>query len=218
MLIIICRCWPLIHPFIYLFWKHVCARLDGLWNLKQRGKIPPFWGMLNSAWDHSHSMDICTIFRWYVLANKHTRAHKEKAVARTRRGMHGEGNTYTPISFLSSLSFTSLALPFSPGRFRVPQMCHQTLVSIWTWRKKEILNRKVYKKRTLWIFDILCTAASKWVGWRGKEKQLQDMFLFICCLFSLSSFREMEASTRPQLTHPCIDGLSAGPWKKNRHG
>lgn len=212
MLIIICRCWPLIHPLIYLFWKHACAHLDSLWNLKQRGKIPSFWGMLNSVREQSHSVDICTIFRWRV-ARTHARTHSRPA-GHVHRLKPADELEYTPEGFSS----TSLALPFSPGRFRVPQMCHQTLVSIWTWGKKEILDRKVYKKRTLWIFDILCTAASKWVGWRGKEKQLQDAFLFTCCLFSLSSFREMEASARPQLTHPCIEGLSAGPWKRNRHG
>lgn len=143
----------------------------------------------------------------------HARTHSRPA-RHVHRLKPADELEYTPEGFSS----TSLALPFSPGRFRVPQMCHQTLVSIWTWGKKEILDRKVYKKRTLWIFDILCTAASKWVGWRGKEKQLQDAFLFTCCLFSLSSFREMEASARPQLTHPCIEGLSAGPWKRNRHG
>lgn len=214
MLIIICRCWPLIHPFIYLFWKHVCAHLDGLWNLKQRGKIPSFWGMLNSVRDqpqhgHLHHLQM-------VCVSKHTQKQSRTHRCPVRqRETHRRTLAYTPISFLF---LTSLALPFSLGRFRVPQMCHQTLVSIWTWGKKEILDRKVYKKRTLWIFDILSTAASKWVGWRGKEKQLQEAFLFICCLFSLSSFREMEASTRPQLTHPCIEGLSAGPWKRNRHG
>lgn len=46
-------------------------------------------------------------------------------------------------------------------------------------RKKEILDRKVYKKKPLWIFDILCTAASKWV-WRGKEKPTPR-----CCFFCL---------------------------------
>ena len=147
------------------------------------------------------SMDICTACVQQTHKNIHT---------------HAEGSTQTH-SFLSSFFFCT-ALPFSPGRFRVPQMCHQTLVSIWTWGEKEILDRKVYKKRTLWIFDIFCTAASKWGRWRGTEKQLQDMFLFIYCLFSLPSFREMEASTRPQLTHPCIEGLSGGPWKKNRRG
>lgn len=199
MLIIICRCWPLIHPFIYLFWKHVCAHLDGLWNLKQRGNIPSFWGMLNSVQDHpqhGHLHRVCS-------ANAHKHSH-------TRRGKH----TDTLVSFL----FFVTSLPFSPGGFRVPQMCHQTLVSVWTWGKKEILDGKVYKKRTLWIFDIFCTAASKWGRWRGTEKQLQDMFLFIYCLFSLPSFREMEARTRPQLTHPCIEGLIGGPWKKNRRG
>lgn len=147
--------------------------------------------------------------RWKAGAHTHQKSH---AHARTQRC------TVRHTCPSPSSSLLAPALPFSPGRFRVPQMCHQTLVSIWTWGKKEILDRKVYKKRTLWIFDILCTAASKWVGWRGKEKKLQDTFLFICCLFSLSSFREMEASTRPQLTHPCIEGLSAGPWKRNRHG
>lgn len=163
-----------------------------------------------AAWTSAPSSDGV----WWKTRTSERAAH-------THAGMHskathargGRKRTHPlPLFLLPS------ALPFSPGRFRVPQMCHQTLVSIWTWGKKEILDRKVYKKRTLWIFDILCTAASKWVGWRGKEKQLQDTFLFICCLFSLSSFREMEASTRPQLTHPCIEGLSAGPWKRNRHG
>lgn len=74
MLIIICRCWPLIHPLIYLFWKHACAHLDSLWNLKQRGKIPSFWGMLNSVREQSHSVDICTIFRWRV-ARTHAHTH-----------------------------------------------------------------------------------------------------------------------------------------------
>lgn len=182
MLIIICRCWPLIHPFIYLFWKHVCAHLDGLWNLKQRGKIPSFWGMLNSVWDqpqcgHLHHPQM-------VCVSKHTQKQAFKHMHRcTARHTH-RGNSQTTLThshthplaffflFLYIFFFTSPALPFSPGRFRVPQMCHQTLVSIWTWRKKEILDRKVYKKKTLWIFDILCTAASKWGGWRGKEKQL----------------------------------------------
>lgn len=147
----------------------------------------------------------------------HTRTHTDALGGTSGRQKLADTLVQTPISIFSFFLCSLFALPFSPGRFRVPQMCHQTLVSIWTWGKKEILDRKLYKKRTLWIFDILRTAASKWVGWRGKEKQLQDRFLFICCLFSLSPFREMEASTRPQLTHPCIQGLSAGPWKENWH-
>ena len=186
-----------VYLFIY-FREHVCAHLDDVWNLKQRGKIPSFWGMSSSVCETRHGTDICTIF---------TRMH-----AHMHRGKHARppsSSRFFPLS---------LALPFSPGRSRVPRMCHQTLVSIWTWGKKEILDRKVYEKRTLGIFDILRAAASKRVGWRGKETQLQDACLFICCLFSLPSFREMEASARPQLTHPCIGRLGAGPWKRNRNG
>lgn len=50
-----------------------------------------------------------------------------RAHARTRARLKpADELEYTPEGFSS----TSLALPFSPGRFRVPQMCHQTLVSI----------------------------------------------------------------------------------------
>lgn len=177
-------------------------RACDIWN--KEGKIPPFWGALNGVWDqprhgHLHNLQLADTHR---LAARH---------------IHTDTNFLPFFPFFSPASI--FALPFFPGRFRVPQMCHQTLVSIWTWGKKEILDRKVYKKRTLWIFDILRTAASKWVGWRGKEKQLQVRFflVFICCLFSLSSFREMEASTRPQLIHPYTHRLRAGPWKRNWH-
>lgn len=56
----------------------------------------------------------------------------------------------------------------------------------------------------------------KRVGWRGREEQLLDGFLFILLsfllfFFSALLFRETEASARPQLTHPCVQGLAAGP-------
>lgn len=161
MLIIICRCWPLIHPFIYLFWKHGCAHLDSLWNLKQRGKIPPFWGVLKRKRQqpppgHLHGLYVACLrehTKAVTLTHVYTKEHRDERAC----------------AHVFSLSFTSPGPSFSLGCFRVPQMCHQTLVSIWTWEKKEILDREAYKKRTLWIFDILRTAASVMEWWRGKE-------------------------------------------------
>lgn len=106
MLIIICRCWPLIHPFIYLFWKHVCAHLDGLWNLKQRGKIPSFWGMLNSVRDqpqhgHLHHLQMACVCE---RAQKRSRTHsKAEGSTQTRSHTH-----LSPSSFLLLLLSLSL--------------------------------------------------------------------------------------------------------------
>lgn len=183
----------------------------------KRGKSLLVWGTLKGTHDQPQHLHHLQSAQTQTTRRAHALARTDALGGTSSRQKLADTLVQTPISIFSFFLCSLFALPFSPGRFRVPQMCHQTLVSIWTWGKKEILDRKLYKKRTLWIFDILRTAASKWVGWRGKEKQLQDRFLFICCLFSLSPFREMEASTRPQLTHPCIQGLSAGPWKENWH-
>lgn len=195
MLIIICRCWPLIHPFIYLFWRHVCAHLDGLWNLKQRGKIPSFWGTLNSL---QHQQQRCT--HTHKNYHAHTRVH-------IRHVINGKKTHAHIVFFYFLLSyFLQVVLEYLRCVIRHPFPSELE-------RKKEILDRKVYKKKPLWIFDILCTAASKWVGWRGKEKPTPRCvfsffhFSFFLPFFPLSSFREMEASARPQLTHPCIERL-----------
>lgn len=178
-------------------------RACDIWN-KEGGEIPSFWGTLNGVWDqpqhgHLHNLQLADTHR---LAVRHI---------------------HTDTNFLPFFPFFFWLLSLLSLSFQVVLEYLRCAIRHWfpsePEGKKEILDRKVYKKRTLWIFDILRTAASKWVGWRGKEKQLQVRFflVFICCLFSLSSFREMEASTRPQLIHPYTHRLSAGPWKRNWH-
>lgn len=179
MLIIICRCWPLIHPFTYLFCKHVRAHLDGLWNLKQRGKIPFFYDEhQQQGWtgkkDHAHT-------------RVHTGTCRERNIKK-RKHTHTQASSHACILF-----FLLLALLFPPGCFRVSQMCHQTLVSIWTGgEKKEILDRKVYKKEaTLNFWHPLhsCFKMSR-MERQGKTNSKMCFLLFTCCLFPpLSSFR-----------------------------
>lgn len=104
MLIIICRCWPLIHPFIYLFWRHVCAHLDSLWNLKQRGKIPSFWGTLNSVRDQPHLQMVCVWWKTSV----HTRAEMHsKAHVHRRKHRHAHMHAHPlPLFYLLLLSLS----------------------------------------------------------------------------------------------------------------
>ena len=68
---------------------------------------------------------------------------------------------------------------FYSGSFRVPQMCHQTLVSIWTWGKK----RNTWQKGT-WSEGSLdfchslqcCLKNEKWRARRGQVKQRLQFF------------------------------------------
>lgn len=145
-------------------------RACDIWN--KEGKIPSFWGMLNGVWDqpqHGHLHNL-------QLAGTHTHTASQWDTC-----------TQTPISFPFFPFFASIfALLFFPGRFRVPQMCHQTLVSIWTWGKKEILDRKVYKKRTLNFWHSLhsCFKMSR----MARQGKATPSHFFFCLFAAFSSF------------------------------
>lgn len=137
-----------------------------IWNKEgQSLLLEARWTVLQEQPQHGHLHHL-------QLANTQTDAHWD---SQTRSHRHPFPCIFSPLAPSFSLSF-QVVLEYLRCviRHRFPSEPGRDIRNTW----------KVYKKRTLWIFDILCAAASKWVGWRGKEKQLQDRFF---CLFSAFS-------------------------------
>lgn len=137
MLIIICRCWPLMHPF-YLFISEArpCPFGGPVIFETKRGKSLLF----EACWmvcETSRSMDICTIFS----LQPHTHTHTALQWDRTHRHQFP---SFLPVFLL--LSLLSLS-------FQVVLEYLRCVIRHWfpseREGKKEILDRKVYKKRTL---------------------------------------------------------------------
>lgn len=140
-------------------------RACDIWN--KEGKIPSFWGMLNGVWDqpqHGHLHNL-------QLAGTHTHVSSQR-----------DTYTQTPISFLSFLFFLLLSL--LSLSFRVVLEYLRCVIRHWfpseREGKKEILDRKVYKKRTLnfWHSSPSCFKMSR-MERQGKATPSHCFFVYL---------------------------------------